>query len=273
VITDTSSIPIITADTITKLPPEARGAVILSGSHGGVYPGYLTAKAQARAVILNDAGLGKNEAGTGSLPYLEALGIAAATVSHLSCRIGDTADMRARGIISHANALARAVGVADGMACIDAADLLRKAKHVRATVPTLGEARGEVPVADGRHRILLLDSASLVTPEDAGQIIVTGSHGGLVGGSPYMALRTEGFAGIFHDAGIGIEDAGTTRLPALDQRGIASFTVSAASACIGDAASVFQDGEISVVNKTAMRLGAKPGMRASEVLLAWARES
>jgi hypothetical protein len=128
-------------------------------------------------------------------------------------------------------------------------------------------------VPDGRHRILLLDSASLVTPEDAGQIIVTGSHGGLVGGSPFMALRTEGFAGIFHDAGIGIEDAGTTRLPALDQRGIASFTVSAASACIGDAASVFQDGEISVVNETAMRLGAKPGMRASEVLLAWARES
>jgi hypothetical protein len=273
VITDTGSIVIITADTITKLPPEARGAVILSGSHGGVYPGYLTAKAQARAVILNDAGLGKDEAGIGSLPYLEALGIAAATVSHLSCRIGDTADMRARGIISHANASARAVGVTDGMACIDAADLLRKATHVRATVPAHGESRGEVPVPDGRRRILLLDSASLATPEDAGQIIVTGSHGGLVGGSPYMALRTEGFAGIFHDAGIGVEGAGTTRLPALDQRGIASFTVSATSARIGDAASVFQDGEISMANETAMRLGAKPGMRASEVLLAWARES
>jgi hypothetical protein len=270
---ETVTAPIITADTITKLPPEADGAVILSGSHGGRYPGYLAAKAHARAVILNDAGLGKEEAGIGSLPYLEALGIAAATVSHLSCRIGDTADMRARGVISHANAPARAVGVVPGISCIDAAELLRNARHVRAAGPMLGEARGEAPVPGGMRRILLLDSASLVLPEDAGQIVVTGSHGGLVGGAPYMALRTEGFAGVFHDAGIGIESAGTTRLPALDGRGIASFTVSAASARIGDAASVFHDGVISVVNETARRLGAAPGMRASEVLLDWARRS
>ncbi|MFH5926343.1 hypothetical protein [Roseomonas xinghualingensis] len=271
--TEITTIPIITADTITKLPPEANGAVILSGSHGGRYPGYLTAKANARAVILNDAGLGKEDAGIGSLPYLEALGIAAATVSHLSCRIGDTADMRARGVISHANAPARAVSVAPGMNCDAAAGLLRKARHVRTTAPVLGEARGEVPVPGGARRILLLDSASLVLPEDAGQIIVTGSHGGLVGGVPSMALRVEGFAGVFHDAGIGIEDARTTRLPALDGRGIASFTVSATSARIGDAASVFHDGVISVVNETARRLGAAPGMHASEVLLNWARRS
>jgi hypothetical protein len=266
-------VPVITADTITKLPPEADGAVILSGSHGGRYPGYLTAKAHARAVILNDAGLGKEQAGIGSLPYLEALGIAAATVSHLSSRIGDTADMRARGVISHANAPARAVGVAPGMSCTDAAGLLRATPHLRVAAPMLGEARGEVPVPGGTRHILLLDSAALVRPGDAGQIVVTGSHGGLVGGAPAMALRTDGFAGIFHDAGIGIENAGTTRLPALDQRGIASFTVAAASARIGDAASVFHDGIISVVNETARRLGAAPGMRASEVLLDWARRS
>ncbi|WP_458097797.1 hypothetical protein [Roseomonas sp. WA12] len=268
---ETESVPVIAADTITKLPPEAEGAVVVSGSHAGRYPGYLTARAHARAVILNDAGLGKNEAGIGSLPYLEVLGIAAATVSHLSCRIGDTADMRARGVISHANAPARAVGVAPGLGCAEAAALLRKAWHARVVAPALGEARGEIPVHGGTRRILLLDSAALVTPEDSGQIVVTGSHGGLVGGAPYMALRTEGFAGIFHDAGIGIDRAGTTRLPALDSRGIASFTVSAASARIGDAASVFHDGVVSVVNETARRLGAAPGLRASEVLLAWAR--
>ncbi|EHM01765.1 hypothetical protein HMPREF9946_01832 [Acetobacteraceae bacterium AT-5844] len=270
--TDADAILIIAADTITKLPSEADGAVILSGSHGGRYPGYLTAKAGARAAILNDAGLGKDEAGIGSLPYLEALGIAAATVSHLSCRIGDTADMRARGRISHANAPARAAGVMAGMACLDAAALLRHVPHSRATPPTLGEARGQIAVPSGRRRIVLLDSASLITAEDAGQIVVTGSHGGLVGGVPAMALRTDGFAGIFHDAGIGIDDAGTTRLPALDQRGIAAFTVSAASARIGDAASVFHDGVISRVNETARAIGARPGLRAAEILLAWAQE-
>src|SRR5215203_2491021 len=94
---------ILAADTITKLPPDARGAVVVSGSHGGRYPGYLAVKAGLRAVILNDAGVGRDAAGIGALPYLEALGIAAAAVSHASCRIGDTADMLFRGTISHAN--------------------------------------------------------------------------------------------------------------------------------------------------------------------------
>ena len=81
---------ILAADTITKLPPDAAGQVVVSGSHGGRYPGYLAAKAGLRAVILNDAGIGKDAAGIGALPYLDALGIAAAAVSHESCRIGDT---------------------------------------------------------------------------------------------------------------------------------------------------------------------------------------
>ena len=102
---------IVLADTITKLPPEAEGAVVVSGSHGGRYPGALAAKAGARAVILNDAGIGRDGAGTGSLALLDALGIAAATVSHASCRIGDTADMLRRGVISHANQAARATGL------------------------------------------------------------------------------------------------------------------------------------------------------------------
>ena len=36
---------ILAADTITKLPPDAAGQVVVSGSHGGRYPGYLAAKA------------------------------------------------------------------------------------------------------------------------------------------------------------------------------------------------------------------------------------
>src|SRR5690606_33912303 len=118
--------------------------------------------------------------------------------------------------------------------------------------------------AAGSRRILLLDSAAMVLPGDAGHIVVTGSHGGLVGGVPAMALRTDGFAAVFHDAGIGIDGAGITRLPALDARGIAAFTVAAASARIGDARSVFGDGVISAVNETAGALGARPGMAARD---------
>jgi hypothetical protein len=44
-------------------------------------------------VVLNDAGVGLNGAGIGSLAFCENYGMKAATVSHLSARIGDVADM------------------------------------------------------------------------------------------------------------------------------------------------------------------------------------
>ena len=54
---------IILADTATKLGESAAGAVIVTGSHGGRYAAYLTLKVHPRAVIHNDAGVGKEEAG------------------------------------------------------------------------------------------------------------------------------------------------------------------------------------------------------------------
>ena len=261
---------ILEADTITKLPPEAAGAVIVSGSHGGLYPAYLAAKAGVRAVILNDAGIGREKAGIASLAYLQGLGIAAACVSHLSCRIGDTADMMARGTVSSSNSHAQACGVEPGLACHAAAERLCAAILVDVgDPPSVSEGRGEIEIS-GIRRILTLDSAAMVRPDDAGAIIVTGSHGGLVGGKPAMALRTDGFAAVFNDAGIGIDAAGTPRLPVLDERGIAAFTVSADSARIGDSLSTYEDGVISVVNRRAAELGATVGQRAQDVLDRWA---
>lgn len=262
---------VLQAPTITSLPDAATGSVMVSGSHGGLYPGYCSAKAGLRAVILNDAGVGKDDAGIGSLAWLEPYGIGAATVSNLTCRIGDPRDMLSRGLVSHANAIAQAAGVCIGMACALAADLLRQVVH-RITIPAaLGEARGEIVTGHAGRRILLLDSAALVTPADAGHIVVTGSHGGLVGGVPAMALRTDGFAAVFNDAGIGIDDAGVTRLPALDQRGIAAVTVAAGSARIGEAASTYHDGIISCVNVSAAQIGARVGEPLAPLLQRWAR--
>jgi hypothetical protein len=262
---------ILAADTITKLP-DASGQVVVSGSHGGRYPGYLAAKAGLRAVILNDAGIGKDAAGLGCLPYLEALGIAAAVVSHESCRIGDTQDMIARGRVSHSNAPARAAGIFSGMACLEAAILLTSAPHVRSSdPPKVGEGRSAITDA-GARRIVLIDSAAMVCPDDAGQIVVTGSHGALVGGDPAMALRVDAFAAAFNDAGIGIEEAGVGRLSALDRRGIAAVTIAAASARIGEARSTFEDGVISRLNATAARIGAEVGVHARDVLLRWASQ-
>lgn len=261
---------ILLADTATKLGTEAKGAVIVTGSHGGRYAAYLTLKEHPRAVIHNDAGVGKDDAGIAIIAMAEALRVAAATLSHASCRIGDASDMMARGKVSHANATAHALGVVPGMAGRDAALRLVKARASNLDPEPCDETRRVVSEPSWHRQIVLIDSASLIEPEDKGQIIVTGSHGALVGGSAQMALRVDAFAAVFSDAGVGADGAGITRLPALDTRGIAGLTVSAASARIGDAASIYEEGVISHANATAQRLDARAGEPLKHRLVAWA---
>jgi uncharacterized protein YunC (DUF1805 family) len=263
----------VLAPTITVLPGDVTGLVIVTGSHGGLYPGHLVLEAKARAAIFNDAGIGRDSAGVGALRLLQEHGKAAAAVAHTSARIGDTDDMMSAGIISTANALAAACGVSPGMTCREAAALLEGAPlGMPAIVAAHHEARMTWTCEQQIRPMILVDSASLVTEEDAGAIIVTGSHGGLIGGDPRKALRADGFAAIFNDAGIGKDDAGTTRLPALDNRGIAAFTIAASSARIGDARSTLNDGVISRINRTAEALGARAGQRAREICERWARQ-
>jgi hypothetical protein len=264
---------LILAPTITVLPADTAGRVIVTGSHGGLYPGYLALKAQARAAIFNDAGIGKENAGIAALGLLQEHGRAAAAVSHLSGRIGDTDDMMAHGAISAANTLAAACGVTPGMRCRDAALLLEAAPAAfPAMVDQPHEARHAWTCPQQKRAVVLVDSASLVEPEDIGAVIVTGSHGGLIGGDPRKALRADAYAAVFNDAGIGKDDAGTTRLPALDERSIAALTVAASSAQIGDAQSSLRDGVISRVNQLARARGAVIGEPAQDIIRRWAMQ-
>jgi hypothetical protein len=256
--------PIATADSITRIADEARGAVVVNASHGGVYAAYLAAKLGVAAAIFNDAGVGRDRAGVGGLDYLEALGIPAATVGHDTARIGDGADMLARGVITHANPLALALGARPGMACRDAAAVLQHAEPARRPPPPAIE--GAFLVVDEKPQVWALDSASLVAPEHWDAIVVTGSHGGLLGGRPETALKYDVPAAFYNDAGIGIDEAGVSRLPALDLRGIAAATVSASSARIGDARSSYEDGVLSRVNARAAALGLAPGMTARDAV-------
>ena len=254
--------PILIADSVTRVGPEAAGAVVVNGSHGGVYAAYLAAKLQVSAAIFNDAGVGRDQAGIAGLDYLAELGVPAAAVGHYTARIGDGTDMVARGLVTHANAAARALGCRPGMACRDAAVCLQQALPGGREPPP--EREGAVLLIPDPPAVWALDSASLVSPEHAGTVVVTGSHGGLLGGSPETALKYDAFAALFNDAGIGIDEAGVTRLSALDARGIAAATVAAASARIGDARSSYEDGILSRVNPRAAALGIATGMTARE---------
>ena len=254
--------PVLTADSITRIGREAVGAVVVNGSHGGLYAAYLAAKLGVAAAIFNDAGVGRDNAGVAGLGYLEELGIPAAAVGHNTARIGDGPDMIARGVVTHANRPALALGCKPELACRNAAACLQRA---------LPAARDPPPALEGAFLLTreppalwALDSASLVGAEQVGAVVVTGSHGGLLGGRPDTALKIDALAALFNDAGIGIDEAGVTRLPALDARGIAGGTVAAASARIGDARSTYQDGVLTRINQCAAALGIVPGMSARE---------
>jgi hypothetical protein len=255
---------ILVIDSITQLGGEAAGRVAVAASHGGVYAAYLAAKLRLRAVILNDAGVGLDQAGVGGLRYLDALDVAAAVVGHDSARIGDGADMIARGIISHVNRAAARLGCAAGQTCAETAAAMRRGHPPAIEPPAYTESRFLLRQNPGEPPVWGIDSNSLTRPEDAGSILVTGSHGGLLGGRPETAIGVQALAAIYHDAGIGIDRAGISRLPALDDRGVAAGTVSAATARIGDARSAWATGRLSAVNRLAAESGAAGGMSVPE---------
>ncbi len=247
-------------DSITKLDASDAGAVVIAASHGGRYCGYRAAKARVRGVIFSDAAVGLEEAGIGALGYLDALEIPAATVDYRTARIGDGGDLAARGTISFCNAAATALGCKPGDTAFECAEKLLEADPPHRMPPVYEEARTLLLERPRMPKVWGLDSNSLVTNDDAGSIVVTGSHGGILGGRPETALRIDALAAVYNDAGVGIDNAGISRLEPLDERGVAAVTVDARTARIGDARSTWASGKISHANALAKAYGAQPGM-------------
>ncbi|MCC7218061.1 MAG: hypothetical protein IT517_14890 [Burkholderiales bacterium] len=255
------SVAVLIADTVTQLAARHAGAVVVAGSHGGLIAAAYAAQARVRALVCNDAGRGRDDAGVAGLAALDGLGIAACAIAHTSARIGDAADALVHGIVSAANGAASAAGVTVGMRCSHAAERLRAAPLREGSLPFPDEARVLLlPTAAGEVPVWGLDSIGLVAPSDAGAVLVIGSHGALHGGDPASALPVAARAAFFHDAGRGKDDAGASRLPVLAARGVPAAVVDYRSARIGDARSLFATGALSAVNVVAARLGIEPGI-------------
>jgi len=105
---------VIVIDSITQLAAGDEGAIVVSGSHGGVSSGTFACERPLQLVFFNDAGVGKDGAGIAALALLQARGVAAAAVAHTSARIGDALDAWQHGVVSHVNAAANALGVRVG---------------------------------------------------------------------------------------------------------------------------------------------------------------
>ena len=105
-------------DSITELRSGVdAGCIGVSGSHGGLSSARYALAARPLLSVFNDAGVGKDAAGLAALDFLQGHGLAACTVSHQSARIGEARSTLEDGIVSQANALALALGVAPGQAC------------------------------------------------------------------------------------------------------------------------------------------------------------
>ena len=64
--------PIAILDSVTHLETKHNGAVAYCGSHGGIYAAYYAAYKGLAAVILNDAGIGRERAGVAGMVAAEA---------------------------------------------------------------------------------------------------------------------------------------------------------------------------------------------------------
>ena len=79
-----------------------------------------------------------------------------------------------------------------------------------------------------------------------------------------MQTRTSAPGLLESSESVGKDDAGLSRLPALDQRAIAAATLDCMSARIGDSRSAWTSGQVSHCNDTARQAGVSPGMSCSE---------
>jgi hypothetical protein len=252
---------VFVADSATSFNTAQAGGVFITGSHGGDTAVLFALAAGARAAVFNDAGVGKEGAGIAGLRVAEDHGVAAVAVSHRSARIGDGRDTWANGAISFCNRCALEVGVDVGMSVVEAAKRLAGwAPRVGMTArPASPRERPPVLFRTEDPRIAAVDSASSVTDQLSGVIVLTGSHGGVVDG---RAVRAPVAAAFFNDAGVGKDDAGVSRLPLLDTLGIPAATVDCFSARIGDGVETYSNGHLSRVNMRAREAGWRVGQSA-----------
>jgi hypothetical protein len=165
------------------------------------------------------------------------------------------------GVISHANDLARSLGVQPGTSVRDAA---HRMLAWRRALPDVWRPVA-VAHASPRGRVMAMGSVTFITPEHEGDVICAGSHFGRTSAAYSSRFKLRGV--ICNDAGRCKDDSGISGLAVCDAQGIPGAAVSAESARIGDGLSTFADGVVSALNEAARALGIHEGMPARAAAL------
>lgn len=115
---------VVCSDSIAfGLPEDVNNVLVTAGHTGRSAVPYLL-KVQPHGFICSDGGGGREDSGMAGMEAVNASGLAGATVSARTAKMGDGLSSYYDGVISAANQLARAAGVEVGMTAQEAARLL-----------------------------------------------------------------------------------------------------------------------------------------------------
>lgn len=274
---------VVLLDSLGDLQPGNSSPILVCGSHGGGNSDLArhVKKCHVKAVFLNNAGVGKNQAGIRGFTYYEAENILACAVDHASAEIGIARDTWESGTISHSSTQAEALGIQVGDSVKEA---VAKINHIVKLPASTQEGKNsktliENEVKDASSKadlkkqtqtqingvgITVTDSITFLNENNAGDIVVCGSHGGLSAG--HYAQKHCVKAVFFNDAGIGKNNAGVQSLESLSDAGILACTVDCMSAEIFNGQDVLANGIITVCNQLAKDRDIKEKMTVKEAI-------
>jgi hypothetical protein len=270
---------VILLDSLGDLQPDNTSPILVCASHcgdNGTFARKLK-NCHVKAVFLNNAGVGKNQAGISGLSHYAAANILACAVDHNSAEIGVAADTWESGIISHTNTLAENAGIKIGDSVQDAVakiiNLINLPSSSQNFESLTNEKEENTSKVDLKKQfqtqlngvsITVTDSITFLNESNAGDIVVCGSHGGVSAGHYAQKHRLK--AVFFNDAGIGKNNAGIKSLDSLSVAGILACTVDCMSAEIFNGRDVFENGIISVCNELAKSRNIIVNMTVKEAI-------
>jgi len=271
---------VILLDSLGDLQPDNASPILVCASHCGDNGAFARKlkNCRVKAVFLNNAGIGKNQAGISGLPHYAAEGILACAVDHNSAEIGVARDTWVSGIISHTNTLANEAGIKPGDSVQEA--VAKRIYIIAPTASTQENKNSESLIDENKDSkvdlkkqiqtqidgvsITVTDSITFLNEDNAGDIVVCGSHGGVSAG--HYAQKHHLKAVFFNDAGIGKNNAGIKSLDSLSVAGILACTVDCMSAEIFNGQDILDNGIITACNQLATSRNIKENMTVKEAI-------
>ncbi|WP_372772723.1 hypothetical protein [Mangrovibacterium sp.] len=272
---------VVLLDSLGDLQPGNISPILVCGSHCGGNSALArqVKNCHVKAVFLNNAGIGKNQAGIRGLIHYEAENILACAVDRNSAEIGIASDTWQSGIISHINSKAEAAGIQIGNSVKEAVakigDSINQPLSPKSSAnfdagnndeekASKADLKKQAQVQIDGVPITVTDSITFLNENNAGDIVVCGSHGGMSAGHYAQKHRVK--AVFFNDAGIGKNNAGVKSLEYLNDAGILACTVDCMSAEIFNGQDVLVNGTISLCNQLAKSRNIEEKMMVKEAI-------